>query len=97
MFAIVGSLLMMVGCGGSGERRAIVADADLEKQVEDAKIQIAKPFPDEEKLEAMCKRLDELNAELDLDKRENEIVDGAEELETEQESKSKVDFDREER
>ncbi|MBR4037927.1 MAG: glycoside hydrolase family 3 C-terminal domain-containing protein, partial [Tidjanibacter sp.] len=35
MFAIVGSLLMMVGCGGSGERRAIVADADLEKQVKE--------------------------------------------------------------
>ena len=71
--------------------------ADLEKQVEDAKIQIAKPFPDEEKLEAMCKRLDELNAELDLDKHENEIVDGAEEQETEQGSKSKVDVDRDER
>ena len=35
MFAIVGSLLMMVGCGGSGERRAIVADVDLEKQVKE--------------------------------------------------------------
>ena len=27
----------------------------------------------------MCKRLDELNAELNLDKRENELVDDAEE------------------
>lgn len=33
----------------------------------------------EAELEEKCKRLAELNAELNMDKRENEIVDGAEE------------------
>ena len=34
---------------------------------------------DEALLQEKCRRLDELNAELNMDKRENEIVDGAEE------------------
>ena len=42
-------------------------------------MEIEKPFPYEDELNAMCKRLDELNAELNLDKRENELVDDAEE------------------
>ena len=54
--------------------------AELHKQVENAKAQIAKPFPDEELLEEKCRRLDELNAELNLDKRENEMVDDVEEI-----------------
>ena len=35
-----------------------------------------KPFPQEEELKAKSERLNELNAMLNLDKRENEIVDG---------------------
>ena len=35
-----------------------------------------KPFPQEEELKTKSARLNELNAMLDLDKRENEIVDG---------------------
>ena len=53
--------------------------AELQKQIEIAKAEIEKPFPYEDELNAMCKRLDELNAELNLDKRENELVDDAEE------------------
>jgi hypothetical protein len=53
---------------------------EFHKQVEAAKAEIAKPFPDEALLEEKCKRLDELNAELNMDRKENEIVDGAEEI-----------------
>ena len=35
-----------------------------------------KPFPQEEELKTKSARLNELNAMLNLDKRENEIVDG---------------------
>jgi hypothetical protein len=72
--------------------------AELHKQVENAKAQIAKPFPDEELLEEKCRRLDELNAELNLDKRENEMVDDADERnEEDDEEKSNVRKDRDNR
>jgi hypothetical protein len=38
-----------------------------------------KSFPDEAILEERFRRLDELNAELDMDRHENEISDGLEE------------------
>ena len=61
-------------------RQTLVAELDeLHKQVENAKAEVAKPFPDEAVLEGKSRRLAELNAELDMDRRENEIVDGAEE------------------
>ena len=61
-------------------RQTLVAELDeLHKQVENAKAEVAKPFPDEATLEEKSRRLAELNAELDMDRRENEIVDGAEE------------------
>ena len=53
--------------------------SELHKQVENAKAEIAAPFPLEAELDEKCKRLAELNAELNMDRRENEIVDGAEE------------------
>ena len=53
---------------------------ELYKQIENAKAEIAAPFPQEAELEEKCRRLDELNAELNMDKPENEIVDGAEEM-----------------
>lgn len=37
---------------------------------------VQKPFPQEEELKTKSARLNELNAMLNLDKRENEIVDG---------------------
>ena len=52
---------------------------ELHKQVENATAEIANPFAREAELEEKCKRLSVLNAELNMDRRENEIVDGAEE------------------
>ena len=49
---------------------------NLEIQVENAKQEIAKPFPREEELKEKAARLDQLNILLNMDKRENEIVDG---------------------
>ena len=72
--------------------------AELHRQVENAKAEIAKPFPDEAILEEKCRRLDKLNAELNMDKRENEIVDGAEEQSDEEmDEKNKSRDDREDR
>ena len=48
----------------------------LEIQVEIAKQEVAKPFPREEELKEKSARLDQLNILLNMDKRENEIVDG---------------------
>ena len=42
----------------------------------DAKAEVQKAFPQEEELAAKTARLNELNALLNLDKSENEIVDG---------------------
>ena len=49
---------------------------NLEIQVELAKQEVEKPFPREEELKAKSARLDQLNILLNMDKRENEIVDG---------------------
>ena len=48
----------------------------MEIQVELAKQEVEKPFPREEELKAKSARLDQLNILLNMDKRENEIVDG---------------------
>ncbi len=45
-------------------------------QLADAKAAVDKPFPQEDELKTKSARLDELNILLNLDKRENEIVDG---------------------
>ena len=53
------------------------AQLDNERtQLENAKAEVQKPFPREEELKTKSARLAELNALLDMDKRENEIVDG---------------------
>ena len=49
---------------------------NLEIQVEIAKQEVEKPFPREEELTEKSARLDQLNILLNMDKRENEIVDG---------------------
>ncbi len=46
------------------------------KQLENAKIEVGKPFPQEDVLSEKMERLAELNALLDMDHKENEIVDG---------------------
>ena len=51
---------------------------ELHRQVENAKAEIAKPFPDEAVLEEKSKQLAELNAELDMDRHENVILEGLE-------------------
>ena len=71
---------------------------ELHKQVENAKAEIAKPFPREAELDEKCKRLAELNAELNMDRRENEIVDGVDEQsEEEHEEKRKTRDNRDDR
>ena len=61
-------------------------------QLENAKAEVQKPFPQEEELKTKSERLNELNAMLNLDKRENEIVDG--ERGEEEPQKSSADRER---
>lgn len=49
--------------------------SDLEAQLETARAEVQKPFAREEELKAKTARLEELNALLNLDKREPEVVD----------------------
>lgn len=73
--------------------------AELKQQIENAKREVATPFPREEELTEKLKRLDELNAELNMDKPENELVDGERDGdETASESKeNRPENDRQER
>ena len=48
----------------------------VRSQLASAKVEVEKPFPQEEELKTKSARLDELNILLNLDKSENEIVDG---------------------
>ena len=48
---------------------------DTRKNYENAKLEIEKPFPQEEELKAKSKRLDELNIKLNLNEKDKEIVD----------------------
>jgi hypothetical protein len=50
--------------------------SNYEAQLANAKVEVEKPFPQEDELKTKSARLDELNILLNLDKRENEIVDG---------------------
>lgn len=47
----------------------------LREQLETAKVEAQRPFPQEDALKEKQARLDELNIELNMDKRENEVVD----------------------
>ena len=57
--------------------------ANLHLQIENAKADLAKPFPQEEELQAKSARLTELNKMLDLDQIHSEIVDADREDEIE--------------
>ena len=48
----------------------------VRSQLASARVEVEKPFPQEEELKTKSARLDELNILLNLDKSENEIVDG---------------------
>ena len=50
--------------------------ANTRQQLEEAKVAVDKPFPHEDDLSAKSARLAVLNALLDMDRPENEIVDG---------------------
>ena len=49
---------------------------NYEAQLASAKVEVEKPFPQEDELKRKSARLDELNIALNLDKQESEIVDG---------------------
>ena len=55
--------------------------AEEQRQMEMAKAELGKPFPQEEELAAKNKRLAELNALLNLDQKDSVILDGDDELE----------------
>ena len=61
-----------------GERMADTENllANTRTQLESARVEVAKPFPQEDDLRKKTARLEELNVLLDMDKPENEIVDG---------------------
>jgi len=48
---------------------------DTRVQLENAKAEVERPFPQEEELLQKMERLAELNALLDMDHRDNEVVD----------------------
>ena len=48
--------------------------SDLHNQLETAKVEVLKPFPREEELQTKLARLEELNALLNMDKREPEVL-----------------------
>lgn len=60
--------------------------ADTRVQLENAKAEVERPFPQEEELSQKLERLAELNSLLDMDHHDNEIVDG----EVEQEERDKT-------
>lgn len=66
--------------------------ADTEKQLKTAKVEVKKPFPRDEELKVKSARLDELNILLNLDKPDNELVDG--EPETVQPERSEIENER---
>ena len=67
---------------------------NLEIQVENAKQEVAKPFPRENELKEKSARLDQLNILLNMDKRENEIMGGAQDEGEIQPQKESRDLER---
>lgn len=76
---VFGNIQRLDNTLGAFEERMAACVEQLENtrvQLENAKAEVQKPFPQEEELKTKSARLNELNAMLNLDKRENEIVDG---------------------
>lgn len=69
---------------------------DLNKQLENAKIEVEKPFPQEEQLKEKTKRLEDINILLKLDEKDKQVLDTSDneqlekENETEKEKKKKI-------
>lgn len=92
---IFGNIQRLDNTLSSFEERMATCAEQLENtrvQLENAKAEVQKPFPQEEELKTKSARLNELNAMLNLDKRENEIVDG--ERGEEEPQKSSADRER---
>ena len=91
---IFGNIQRLDNTLGAFEERMAACVEQLENtrvQLENAKAEVQKPFPQEEELAAKTARLNELNTLLNLDKTENEIVDG----ERGEEEPQKATIDRE--
>ena len=91
---VFGNIQRLDNTFGAFEERMAACVEQLENtrvQLENAKAEVQKPFPQEEELAAKTARLNELNALLNLDKKENEIVDG----ERGEEEPQKATIDRE--
>ena len=76
---IFGNIQRLDNALNSFQEKLTACEAQLENtkvQLENAKLEAQKPFPQEDELKTKTARLNELNAMLNLDKRENEIVDG---------------------
>ena len=76
---IFGNIQRLDNALGAFEERMAACVEQLENthiQLDNAKTEVQKPFPQEEELSTKTARLNELNALLNLDKKENEIVDG---------------------
>lgn len=67
---------------------------NVKKQFETAKVDVEKPFNQEEELKTKTARLNELNALLNVDKRENEIVGGEPDEGDEQPEKKAKEYER---
>ena len=92
---IFGNIQRLDNTLGAFEERMAACVEQLENtrvQLENAKAEVQKPFPQEEELAVKTARLNELNALLNLDKTENEIVDG--ERGEEEPQKSSADRER---
>jgi hypothetical protein len=57
-------------------------------QLDNAKVEVEKPFPREDELKTKTARLDELNILLNMDKRDNEIIDGERDEDASEECKT---------
>lgn len=76
---IFGNILRLDNVLNAFDEKQIHCKEQLERErgeLENAKTEVQKPFPKEEEYRAKVKRLDELNILLNMDKKENEIVDG---------------------
>ncbi len=76
---IFGNILRLDNLLGGMEERLIACREELANvnvQLDNAKQEVEKPFPQEDELKTKSARLDELNILLNMDKRESEIVDG---------------------
>ena len=84
---IFGNILRLDNAIGAMSERQIACKEQLEDtkvQLETARVESQKPFPHDEELKTKSTRLAELNTLLDMDKKDNELVDGERGEETEE-------------